>query len=197
MTLLAIAVLQEGNPWKETIMSESKKIVTDTPVKADGVVAAELLKAGPSVRVIVPLENGSSSQRKEKGRLMKLFKIAALFLLSISAHAALAGEIKPYSQAEFDKLAAEGKPILLDFRADWCVTCAAQAPVIQELMTQSKYKDLTTFTIDFDRDTVLLKAYNVGLQSTLIVLTGKQEEDRSVGDTKREAIERLLNRVVR
>ena len=43
---------------------------------------------------------------------MKLFKIAALFLLSISTHAALADEINPYSQAEFNKLAAEGKPIL-------------------------------------------------------------------------------------
>jgi thioredoxin 1 len=127
---------------------------------------------------------------------MKLFKIAALFLLSICTRAALAGEIKPYSQAEFDKLAAEGKPILLDFRADWCATCAAQAPVIRTLMEQSKYKDLTMFTIDFDRDTALLKAYNVRVQSTLIVLTGKQEEGRSVGDTSREGIEHLLNSVV-
>jgi thiol:disulfide interchange protein len=105
--------------------------------------------------------------------LAKLLKIAALFVLSIFAHVALAGEIKPYRQVEFDKLAAEGKPILLDIRADWCPTCAAQAPVIRELMAQSKYKDLTTFTIDFDKDTALLKAYNVSFQSTLIVLTGK------------------------
>jgi hypothetical protein len=38
-------------------------------------------------------------------------------------------------------------------------------------MAQSKYKDLTTFTIDFDTDTALLKAYNVRVQSTLVVLT--------------------------
>ncbi len=126
---------------------------------------------------------------------MKLFRIAALFLLSISTRGAFAGEIKPYSQAEFEKLAAEGKPILLDFRADWCTICAAQAPVIRELMAQSKYQDLTTFTIDFDRDTALLKAYKVELQSTLIVLAGKQEEGRSVGDTSREGIDRLLNSV--
>jgi thioredoxin 1 len=126
---------------------------------------------------------------------VKLFTIAALFLLSFSTRAALAGEIKPYNQAEFEKLAAEGKPILLDFRAAWCTICAAQAPVIRELMTQSKYQDLTAFTIDFDRDTALLKAYNVELQSTLIVLTGKHEEGRSVGDTSREGIDRLLNSV--
>lgn len=127
---------------------------------------------------------------------MKLFTIAVLFLLSISTRLAVAGEIKPFNQAEFEKLAAEGKPILLDFRADWCTICAAQAPVIRELMAQSKYQDLTAFTIDFDRDTALLKTYNVELQSTLIVLTGKHETGRSVGDTARERIERLLNTVV-
>jgi thioredoxin 1 len=110
---------------------------------------------------------------------------------------ALAGEIKPYSQAEFNVLAAEGRPILLDFRADWCATCAAQAPVIRELMKQSKYKDLTTYTIDFDTDTALLKAYNVRAQSTLIVLTGKKEQGRSVGDTSREGVEHLLSSVAR
>jgi thioredoxin 1 len=127
---------------------------------------------------------------------VKLIAIAALFLLSISTRTALAGEIKPYNQAEFETLAAEGKPILLDFRADWCTICAAQEPVIRELMAQSKYRDLTAFTIDFDRDTALLKAYNVELQSTLIVLTGKRVEGRSVGDTSREGIDRLLNSVV-
>ena len=127
---------------------------------------------------------------------MKLIAIAALFLLSIPTRAALAGEIKPYNQAEFEKLAAEGKPILLDFRADWCTICAAQAPVIRELMAQSKYQDLTAFTINFDRDTPLLKAYHVELQSTLIVLTGKHEEGRSVGETSRDGIDHLLSTVV-
>jgi thiol:disulfide interchange protein len=124
---------------------------------------------------------------------MKFLMTAALLLLALSTRAAFAGEIKPYNQAEVDKLSAQGKPFLLDVRADWCPTCAAQAPVIRDLMAQDKYKDLTTFTIDFDRDTALLKTYNVRVQSTLILLTGKHEEARSVAETTREGIERLLN----
>jgi thioredoxin 1 len=127
---------------------------------------------------------------------MKSLRFAALFLLSISAPAMFAGDIKPYSQPEFDKLAAAGKPILLDFRADWCATCAAQAPVIRDLMAQSKYRDLTTFTINVDKEASLLKAWNVTSQSTLIVLTGKHEDARSIGDTTREDIEHLLNTAV-
>jgi thioredoxin 1 len=170
-------------------------IVTGASGKTGSVVAAKPSKSGQPVRIPEGREDGRSAQLKQKGRLVKLLAIAA-FLLSISIQTALAGEIKLYNQAEFEKLAAEGKPILLDFRAGWCTICAAQAPVIRELMAQSKYQDLTTFTIDFDRDTALLKAYNVELQSTLIVLTGKHEEGRSVGDTSREGIDRLLNSVV-
>ena len=177
-------------------MIKSGIIVTGPTGKTGSVTVTELPKAGCSVGTIVPREDSPNMQSKRKASLIKLFKITALILLSLSTYGAFAGEIKPYNQAEFEKLAAEGKPILLDFRADWCNICAAQAPVIRELMAQSKYKDLTTFTVDFDTATPLLKVYNVELQSTLIVLTGKHEEGRSVGDTSREGIDRLLNGVV-
>jgi thiol:disulfide interchange protein DsbD len=29
----------------------------------------------------------------------------------------------PYSEAELQRLLAEGKPIFVDFTADWCITC--------------------------------------------------------------------------
>jgi thioredoxin 1 len=128
---------------------------------------------------------------------MNLAKSAALLLLSICAQVGLAGEIKPYSQAEFNKLVTEGKPILLDFRTDWCATCAAQAPVIRDLMAQSKYGDLTTLTIDYDTAAALVQSYRVNMQSTLILLTGNRELGRSVGVTSREGIERLLSNVGR
>jgi hypothetical protein len=109
----------------------------------DTVTVAELLKTGYSARAMVCREDNPNAQSKRRGSLITLFRITALFLLSLSTHGAFAGEIKPYNQPEFEKLAAEGKPILLDFRADRCTVCAAQTPVIRELMAQSKYKDLT------------------------------------------------------
>jgi thioredoxin 1 len=135
--------------------------------------------------------DGRRSQRRIKQRF-----IMSMSLLLLLAQSVFAGPIKPYNQAEVDKLASEGRPIVLDFTATWCPTCAAQAPVIRDLMAQSKYKDLTTFTVDFDKDTELLTTYDVLVQSTLIVFSGKKEEGRSVGDTNRDDIDHLLSRVV-
>ena len=174
-------------------MTESRIAMTKMKGKLGGRAAAQLLQLASTA--VCPQDQRGFRGAKPAS-FMRFLAIVVLFLCALSARAALAGEIKPYNPAEFDKLAAEGKPILLDIRADWCSTCAAQAPVIRDLMAQSKYKDLTMFTINFDTDTALLLAYHVQVQSTLIVLKGKKEEGRSVGDTSRQGIERLLNSAV-
>lgn len=125
---------------------------------------------------------------------MKLAKVALLFILSAFFSLAMAGEIKPYSQAQFDKLTAEGKPVLLAIHASWCPTCKAQKPIIEELMGRSAYKEVTTLVIDFDADKPFLKHYKVGMQSTLIAFKGTKEVGRSVGDSTQAGIEGLVEK---
>ena len=118
---------------------------------------------------------------------------AALFLTAVSA-LAFAGEIKPYDQAAVDKLAADGKPVVIAVHASWCPTCKAQAPIQSELMREPANKEVTMFIVDFDRDKALLKKYNVGMQSTMIGFKGRQEVSRSVGDTTHDGIETLIRK---
>lgn len=127
---------------------------------------------------------------------MKLTK--TLFLLSVASLAslAMAGEIKPYSQQEFDKLTAEGKPVLLDISAPWCPTCKQQKPIIESLMKQPAYKDVTTLTIDFDTSKPTLKKFKVTSQSTLVAFKGAKEAGRSVGDTNPDGIESLIKKAI-
>lgn len=127
---------------------------------------------------------------------MKFLKIASLLLLAIATRAAFAGEVKPYTQSEFDALTAQGRPVLIEVYADWCSTCQAQRPVLDQLMKQEKYKNVTMMVINFDIDKPSVKHYKVGMQSTLIVFDGKQEQGRSVGATDRSDIETLLGKVV-
>lgn len=111
---------------------------------------------------------------------------------SLLSTMALAGTKTSYSQAAFDAANAAGKPILIDVTAPWCPTCKAQAPILGALGSQPRFKDLQTFTVDFDSQKDVLKTHKVQFQSTLIVFKGGKEVGRSTGDTKKESIEALV-----
>ncbi|SDH74226.1 thioredoxin family protein [Propionivibrio dicarboxylicus] len=128
---------------------------------------------------------------------MKLIKSSLLALsLLASASMTLAGEIKTYDQKTFDALTQAGKPVLLHIHATWCPTCKTQIPIVSDLMGQPAYKDVTTLMIDFDTSKPLLKTYKVTMQSTLIGYKGTKEVARSVGDTSRDGIEKLVKSTV-
>ena len=127
---------------------------------------------------------------------MRIAKVVVLLVVTMFFSLAQAGEIKPYSQADFDKLSAAGKPIVLAIHASWCPTCKIQKPIQSDLMSSPAYKDVTMFTIDFDSDKPLLKKFKVSMQSTMVGFKGKKEVSRSVGDTSREGIETIFKKTV-
>jgi thiol-disulfide isomerase/thioredoxin len=89
-----------------------------------------------------------------------------------------------------------GQADLRLIHASWCPTCKAQAPILAELMADSKFKDLLYFTIDFDSQKDLVRRFGARMQSTLISFKGAAEQGRSVGDTNRQSIAALLNKVL-
>lgn len=124
--------------------------------------------------------------------------IKSLLLISLAAFSALsfAGDIKPFTQSQFDKLNAEGKGIVLAIHAPWCPTCKAQMPIQSELMSMPAFKDVTMLTIDFDSQKDLLKNFKVTMQSTIISFKGGKEVGRSVGDSTRSGIEALFKKTM-
>ena len=95
-------------------------------------------------------------------------RLAGVFTLMLCAAAAWAGEL-PYDKVAFDKAVAEGKPVIVDFFADWCPTCKAQKPHVQALLGEPKMKDVTLFVADYDKEKDLKKALRVTQQSTFVV----------------------------
>ena len=117
--------------------------------------------------------------------------IAAFFL----AAGAWAGE-QAYDKAAFDKALADGRPVIVDFFADWCPTCKAQKPHVQSLLGEAKMKEVTLFIADYDKEKDLKKALRVTQQATFIVFKGGKEVARSTGQTKKEDLAALFGKAL-
>ena len=123
---------------------------------------------------------------------------AAIAGATVAANAAFAGtalaaETRTFDQTAFAEAQKAGKPIFIGVHASWCPTCKAQDPILGELMSAPKFKDLVYFVIDFDGQKNAVKAFGVRTQSTLIAYKGDRETGRSVGDTNRASIAALLD----
>ena len=128
---------------------------------------------------------------------MKFAHAALALRLSTAVSLAMAGQIVPYNQQVFDHLTADGKPVVLDISATWCPTCKAQKPIVENLMKQPAFSDVTLMRIDFDSQKPLLRKYHVTMQSTLVAFKGETEVGRSVGDTSRAGLQSLFEKAVR
>ncbi len=130
-------------------------------------------------------------RRRQTLALLAVCAVAAMAQLSAAA------EPRKFSQATFDQLAREGKPVVVDVSATWCPTCKAQKPIIDGLLRQPAYQGVTLLAVDFDADKPVLRQFKVSAQSTLVAFKGGKEVARSVGDTTPEGIEGLFKQALR
>ena len=79
------------------------------------------------------------------------------------------------------------KPVLVDFYADWCGTCNAMAPVIEELAKELERK-AKVGKINVDENSDIAVEYNVMSIPTLIIFKNGKEEKRLVGLRDKEEL---------
>src|SRR5262245_42817262 len=103
---------------------------------------------------------------------------------------------QPFNAQAFSDAQKAGKPILIAIHASWCPTCKAQAPILNELTNDPKFKNLVYLVVDFDSQKDLVRRFGARVQSTLIAFKGDKEQGRSAGDTNRASIAALLNKTL-
>ena len=91
--------------------------------------------------------------------------LAAITASAVLAAPALATETRTFDLKSFTEAQKAGKPIFVGIHASWCPTCKAQDPVLSELMSAPKFKDLVYFVVDFDSQKDAVKFFGARVQS--------------------------------
>ena len=94
------------------------------------------------------------------------------------------------TDANFEELVNSGKPMVLDFWAEWCGPCRMLSPVVDEIAEERT--DIKVGKVNVDEQQELAATFNVMSIPTLIVLDKGQVVNQSVGVRPKKQILTML-----
>ncbi|KPQ27192.1 MAG: putative thioredoxin [Porphyrobacter sp. HL-46] len=112
--------------------------------------------------------------------------------LSVTARAETGAGWQAYDANTFAAAQATGKTIVVDVYADWCPTCRAQAPILDELREELAGETIAFIKVDFDKQKAFLRAHRIPRQSTVLVFKGRKEIARSIAQTDRNRLRAVV-----
>ncbi len=100
------------------------------------------------------------------------------------------------SDTNFEKdVLQSGRPVLVDFWAEWCGPCKALAPKLDEIAKEYGEK-LTVAKVDIDQNKETPTTYGVRGVPTLALFKDGEVVDQLVGNHPKENIAAMLNKHV-
>ena len=126
--------------------------------------------------------------------MSQLKKVLLGVLVLISTSAFSAGI--PITNSDLMDIEKKSKSAVITVHADWCPTCKSQDKILQNIMKDPAYKNVTFYQLDFDTQKDLLKSSKASSQSTIIIFKGGKEVARTTGDTKEEALSKLTKQAI-
>ena len=98
-----------------------------------------------------------------------------------------------YNKDSFDQALAEGKLMMVDFWAEWCVPCQMLGPVIESLA--EKYKGRAVVgKINTDEEQELAMGFGISGIPTVIFFKDGEEIERLVGVMPPDAFVQVLEK---
>ena len=104
--------------------------------------------------------------------------------------------VKEVSDSSFEKdVLGAGKPVLVDFWAEWCAPCRMLAPTVADVA--EKYGDTAgVVKLNVDDNPSTAQRYGIKGIPTLILFRDGKEVERVVGATSKESITRMIDKYV-
>ena len=88
---------------------------------------------------------------------------------------------------ERDVLKAAGRPVLVDFWADWCGPCRALAPTLQQLAAESQGR-YTIAKLNVDENQETASRFSIRSIPAMLIFKDGQLVDTLVGNQPKQAI---------
>jgi thioredoxin 1 len=96
------------------------------------------------------------------------------------------------TEATFDEQVLQsGKPVLVDFWAEWCGPCHAVAPVLDKIV-EEQAGELRLVKVNIDEEQELASRYGVMSIPTMILFRDGEPSGAIIGAQPKSAIERAL-----
>ena len=90
------------------------------------------------------------------------------------------------TDANFEELVNAGKPMVLDFWAEWCGPCRMVSPIIDELATEYEGK-VTIGKMDVDNNNDVLAQFGIRNIPTVLFFKDGKLVDKQVGAAQKSA----------
>ncbi|OCX52693.1 thioredoxin [Mucilaginibacter sp. PPCGB 2223] len=91
----------------------------------------------------------------------------------------------------FNDLLQSGKPVLVDFSAEWCGPCQAMPPILKQVK-EMLGDGITILKVDIDKNPATASAYNVQSVPTLILFKNGQTKWRKSGVMQASALKKVI-----
>ena len=96
--------------------------------------------------------------------------------------------MKEFNKRTLDEYAAEGKMVLVEFSAPWCVYCRRLAPAMEKIAEENK-DIMTVGSVNIDNEQELARQERIEVVPTLVLYKNGQAVDSSVGPGSKAAVE--------
>lgn len=98
------------------------------------------------------------------------------------------------NQDNYEEIIASGKPVVIDFWAEWCGPCRMISPIVDELAAEYEGRALIV-KCDVEQNDEITMKYGVRNIPTIVFIKDGVQVDKQVGAASKEALKQKIEKL--